>query len=192
VPGAIAIAVLALGLSLGADAKDSGGRTGASVPGATKDVAGALTYDTFTNSSCSQGSFFTLALGHLTISGPVHFTGVGFLDGAKHTTYSEDLGSGPATFDTKFSRDFVVESPPPPPSSTYTYVFDSSVFQGGTFVGRSITTIRCTGGAFAATNVWTGIPAPIPANDHPGLVALAALLAVAGAARLRRARRART
>lgn len=189
--GAIAVAALALGIASVAAAQGNGGMSGSPIGKADPIGPGSLTYDTFTASSCSQAAFATLALGHLTLVGPTRFDGVGYLDGVKHSTYSGDLKSGPATFDTDFSRDFITLFPPAPPSSTYTYVFFSSVYQGETFFGNSVTTIVCTAGTFSASNVWTAAPSPIPATGHSGLVALAALLAFAGAARLRRAHRAR-
>lgn len=182
---------LALGVAQVAAAQGNGAPRGAPTGKADPIGSGSLTYDTFSSSSCSQGAFSTLALGHLTLVGPTRFDGVGFLDGVRHSTYSGDLKTGPATFDTDFSRDFVVLFPPPPASSTYTYTFFSSVYQGDRMVGNSVTTIVCTSGTFSASNVWIAAPSPIPATGHPGLVLLAALLALAGAARLARARRTR-
>ncbi len=159
----------------------SGGISGPATPGA-KVASESLTYDNFTTSGCSQAGFSTLALGHLNIVGPVVIDGTTSLDGVSYDSYSLDLNTGPATFDTSFDRTF---APPPPGSSTYTFVFDSKASQGTREVGRSVTTISCANGAFSAVNVWIPRAEPIP-TGHPGAwVALALLLTAAGLARLR-------
>ncbi|MBK7331345.1 MAG: hypothetical protein IPI87_02635 [Betaproteobacteria bacterium] len=158
--------------------------SGPASPGA-KAASESLTYDSFTASSCSQGGFTTLAIGRLNIVGPVVIDGRTTLDGANYDSYLLDLNTGPATFDTSFDRTF---APPPPASSTYTFVFDSTARQGTRELGRSVTTIRCTNGAFSAINVWIPRAEPIP-TGHPGAwVALTLLLAAAGLARLRAGR----
>ena len=158
--------------------------SGPASPGA-KAASESLTYDSFTASSCSQGGFTTLAIGRMNIVGPVVIDGRTTLDGVNYDSYLLDLNTGPATFDTSFDRTF---APPPPASSTYTFVFDSTARQGARELGRSVTTIRCTNGAFSAINVWIPRAEPIP-TGHPGAwVALTLLLAAAGLARLRAGR----
>jgi hypothetical protein len=183
--GTIAAGLIAFAVALPASAAGgSGGIDGPATPGA-KATSESLTYDNFTASGCSQGAFFTLATGHLNIVGPVVVDGTTTLDGANYDTYSLDLGTGPDTFQTSFDRTFL---PPPPASSTYTFVFDSTTRQGTRELGRSVTTIRCTNGAFSASNVWIPRAEPIP-TGHPGAwVALALLLTAAGFARLRTGR----
>lgn len=155
--------------------------SGPASPGA-KAASESLTYDNFAVSDCSQAGFSTLAIGHLSIVGPVVVDGTTTLDGVSYDSYSLDLKTGPATFDTTFDRTF---APPPPASSTYTFVFDSRAREGTREVGRSVTTIRCTNGVFSAFNVWIPRAEPIP-TGHPGAwVALALLLTAAGFARLR-------
>ena len=159
----------------------SGGLSGTATPGA-KAASESLTYDNFAQSGCSQAGFFTLAIAHLNIVGPVVIDGTTTLDGMIYDSYSHDLGTGPATFDTIFDRVF---APLPPGSSTYTFVFDSRARQGSREVGRSVTTISCANGAFSAFNVWIPWAEPVP-TGHPGAwVALALLLTAAGLARLR-------
>ena len=192
-PGAIALAgavlvALALALALPAHAAHggSGGLLGSSAPEAKDASQGeSLTYDSFTGFNCSQGAFFTSAVGHLDIKGPVTVEGRTFLDGNAFDTYALDLGTGPATFPTDFSRTF---TSPAPSSSTYRFVFDSRAMQGKRLVGRSITTIVCQNGALSASNVWTTLE-PVPAGHPATWIALALLLAGAGGVRLR-ARRA--
>ena len=191
-PGAIALAgavlvALALALALPAHAAQggSGGLLGSSAPEAKDASQGeSLTYDSFTGFNCSQSGFFTSAVGHLTIRGAVTVEGRTFLDGKPYDTYTLDLGTGPATFPTDFSRTFAS----PPPSSTYQFVFDSRALAGKRQVGRSVTTIVCQNGVLSAANVWT-TPEPVPAGHPAAGAALALLLAGAAWARLR-ARRA--
>ena len=162
----------------------SGGLSGPATPGA-KAASESLTYDNFAQSGCSQAAFSTLAIGHLNIVGPVVVDGTTTLDGVIYDSYSLDLKTGPAIFDTSFDRAF---TPPPPASSTYTFVFDSTARQGERQVGRSVTTIHCANGAFSASNVWIPWAEPIP-TGHPGAWgALALLLTAAGLARLRAGR----
>lgn len=180
--GTIAAGLIALAVALPAVAAGgSGGISGPATPGA-KAASESLTYDNFTTSGCSQAGFSTLALGHLNIVGPVVVDGTTTLDGVNYDSYSLDLNTGPATFDTSFDRAF---APPPPGSATYTFVFDSTARQGSREVGRSVTTISCANGAFSAFNVWIPWAEPVP-TGHPGAwVALALLLTAAGLARLR-------
>jgi len=162
----------------------SGGLSGPATPGA-KAASESLTYDNFARSGCLQAAFSTLAIGHLNIVGPVVVDGTTTLDGVIYDSYSLDLKTGPAIFDTSFDRAF---TPPPPASSTYTFVFDSTARQGERQVGRSVTTIHCANGAFSAFNVWIPSAEPIP-TGHPGAWgALAFLLMAAGLARLRTGR----
>ena len=183
--GTLAAGLLAFALALPASAAGgSGGIFGPATSGA-KATSESLTYDSFTDSSCSQGAFSTLAIGHLNIVGPVVVDGTTTLDGAIFDSYSLDLKTGPATFDTTFDRTF---APPPPASSTFTFVFDSTARQGAREVGRSVTTIRCANGAFSATNVWIARVEPIPTGLPGAWVALALMLTAAGLARLRAVR----
>lgn len=190
-PGPVALAgaaLLALALALPAQAGPggSGGLLGPPAGGSKDASEGAsLTYDGFTGFNCSQSGFFTSAVGHLTIQGAATVEGRTFLDGKPYDTYTLDLGTGPATFPTDFSRTF---ASPPPSSSTYRFVFDSQTFAGKRQVGRSVTTIVCQNGVLSATNVWT-TPEPVPAGHPAAAAALALFLAGAGWARLR-ARRA--
>lgn len=178
--------LLAVAVALPAAAQGgSGGLAGPATPSG-KASSESLTYDSFTGFDCSQSGFFTAAIGHLDIVGPVNIDGTTLLDGHRYDSYSLDLGTGPATFPTDFSRTF---SPPPPASSTYTFVFFSTVRQGAREVGRSVTTIRCTAGAFSATNAWLPPLQPIPAGHPAAWATLALLLAAAGLARLRAGRR---
>jgi hypothetical protein len=183
--GTIAAGLIALAVALPAVAAGgSGGLSSTATPGA-KAASESLTYDNFAQSGCSQAGFFTLAIAHLNIVGPVVIDGTTTLDGMIYDSYSHDLGTGPATFDTIFDRAF---APPPPGSSTYTFVFDSKARQGSREVGRSVTTISCANGAFSAFNVWIPWAEPVP-TGHPGAwVALALLLTATGIARLRAGR----
>ncbi|MEO8485179.1 MAG: hypothetical protein ABI585_02470 [Betaproteobacteria bacterium] len=181
-----AVGALACTLAFGAAAQSSGGRAGPSL-GAPKIDLGELTYDSFSGFNCTQLGFFTDAVAHLTISGPVRFEGIGTLDGVAHDSYAENLGNGPDTFPSDFSRNFTLV-PPAPSSSTYTYVYDSTVFRANLPVGRSVTTIRCNDGAFSASNVWIGEGEPIPATGGAAAFALAFLLLATALARLRPAR----
>lgn len=184
----VGAALVALFLALPAHAGQggSGGLLGSSSPGSKYANDGeSLTYDSFSGFNCSQGAFFTSAIGHLDIKGPVIVEGRTLLDGKPFDTYTLDLGTGPATFPTDFSRTF---TSPAPSSSTYKFVFDSRAMQGKRQVGRSVTTIVCQNGALSAANVWTTLE-PVPAGHPATWAALALLLAGAGWVRLR-ARRA--
>lgn len=158
----------------------SGERTGGSLPGA-KASGESFTYDNFTNFNCSQAQFFTNATAHFNIVGDVVLDGVTKLDGTQYDTYSIPVTGGPDTFITNFSRNF---TPPPPGSSTYTFVFRSTVLQGTRRIGISETTIVCTNGALSAQNIWIAGGEPIPAGGPASWAALALLLAAAAAVRL--------
>ncbi|CAG0967840.1 hypothetical protein BURK1_01060 [Burkholderiales bacterium] len=167
-------------------ADGNGGRDGVSTPAGSKAAAGSLIYDSFTGFNCSQSGFVTSAVAHLDISGPVTGAGTTTLDGVPYDAYVVDnLGSGPDTFPTSFFRTF---TPPPPSSSTYVFVYTTIVTQNGAPLGQSITTIECADGAFSASNVWLGVPEPIPAGHPAAWAALALLLAGGGLARLARRR----
>ena len=109
--GTIAAGLIALAVALPAVAAGgSGGISGPATPGA-KVASESLTYDNFTTSGCSQAGFSTLALGHLNIVGPVVVDGTTTLDGVNYDSYSLDLNTGPATFDTSFDRAFAPRPP---------------------------------------------------------------------------------
>jgi len=175
---AVALATVAAAPAL---AQDGGRVGGASLPHA-KVSGESLTYDSFSNFTCSQTGFTTDAVAHMDIVGHVFIAGQTFLNGVPYDTYSADLLTGPDTFPTIFSRTF---TPPPPASSTYTFAFRSRVRQDDRFVGFSVTTITCANGAFSAVNAFEPAPPPIPAGTPAGWAALALLLAAAAALRLR-------
>lgn len=179
--------ILALAGALPATASPASGERigGPSIP-VVKALTNALTYDNFTNFNCSQSAFFTNATAHLDIQGDVVLSGTTTLDGVQYDTYALLVSpGGPDSFQTEFSRNF---SPPPPASSTYTFVFNSHVLQGGRRLGVSQTTITCANGAFSAVNVWFPGDEPIPAGGPAGWAALALLLAATAAAHLARRR----
>jgi hypothetical protein len=164
-----------------AHAQNGGRIDGTSLPH-VKAYGESLTYDTFSNFDCSQGSFTTDAIAHMDIAGHVFIDGQSYLNGVPYDTYTADLLTGPDTFPTTFSRVF---SPPPPASSTYEFIFRSRVRQDDRFVGWSVTTITCTNGALSAVNAFAPNEPPIPAGTPAGWAALALLLAAAAARRLR-------
>ena len=175
----VSLATLAAAPAL---AQDGGRIGGASLPH-TKVFGESLTYDTFTNFTCSQTGFTTDAVAHMDIAGHVFIDGQSFLNGLPYDTYTADLLNGPDTFPTVFSRVF---TPPPPASAIYTFEFRSRVRQDDRFVGWSITTITCgSGGTFNAVNTFDPADVPIPAGTPAGWAALALLLAAAAALRLR-------
>jgi len=185
---ATALVVLAIALATFAPAARaaSGERGGASVP-TTKAAGDSLTYDTFTNSSCSQAGFLTSAIVHLNISGPVQVDGQTLLNGVPYDTYAyPDIG--PDSYPADFVRPRTTPVADPPfgaTSNTYTFAFHSRVLQDGELIGTSITTITCTGGVFAAVNLWVKDAEPVPAGGPAGWTALVLLLAIAAARRLR-------
>lgn len=152
-------------------------------PGTKADIH-ALTYDNFVG-VCAGDSFTSTATGHLSAVGPVSAEGSTRLNGIGFDTYTLDLGTGPASFPTTFDRTF---APPPPASSTYVFEFMTTLRQGETTLGQSVTRISCTSGVFAAVNLWTPSPTGIPAGGPVAWAMLAALLAAAGALRLARRR----
>lgn len=141
----------------------------------------ALTYNSFSG-TCSQAAFFTTATGVDNANGTIDISQHNTLNGVAFDTASFSLGTGPFTFPTSFGRTF---TPPPPASSTYTFVFNSDVFQAGNFLGTSITTITCTGGVFSATNTFVAAGA-VPTLSEWSLILLALMLAGAGVYAFRR------
>jgi len=179
----LATALLVLGAVAASPAHaENGGRIGGASLPHVKAFGESLTYDTFTNTNCSQAGFTTDAVAHMDVNGHVFLDGQSFLNGQPYDTYAEDLLTGPDTFPTTFSRVF---SPPPPASSTYEFVFRSRVRQDDRFVGWSVTTITCSAGVFSAINVFQPNLPPIPAGTPAGWAVLALLLAAAAARRLR-------
>ena len=183
--GAVVAGLLAVVVSMPAPAQGgNGGREGPSASPGAKASGESLTYDGFSGFRCNEPEFSTSAMAHLDIVGPVKIDGGTTLNGIPYDTYSEDLGTGPDTFPTKFDRIFGA----PLGSANYTFVFRSSVIQGSRYVGLTITTIVCTGGALSATSAWHPAPEPIPAGDGATWAVLALLLAGVGLARLARRR----
>lgn len=148
----------------------------------TKLIDDALTYSSFSG-QCSQTAFEVFATGNLAVvGGPVLGPGSTTLDGLPYDTYTLTLGSGPATFSTKFDRVFAA----PLPSSSYEMVFTTRVLLGNVEQGVSVTTIRCSNGVASARNqAIPSAPSPIPAGGTAAWLVLALALASAAAARLR-------
>ena len=174
-------------LALPAQASSGGRIDGSSLP-LGKANGGSLTYDTFTTSSCSQDGFSTNAIARMTLAGHVVVSGQTLLDGVSYDSFSEDLETGPATFDTKFLRPRENDPPFGASSSTYTFVFNANVINEGRRVGTVVTTITCTSGAMTAASVWSALPEPVPALPPFGWALLALLLASAASLRLNRRR----
>jgi hypothetical protein len=182
---ALALAAWLASLCAASPAFSAGASGDRGIPSpAGKALANSLTYDNFAG-ACAIDAFSTIAKGHLSIAGAVVADGSTQLNGVLFDLYTLSLGSGPATFDTTFDRVF---TPPPPSSLTYTFVFTTSVRQGGRELGRSITTISCAAGIFSATNVWESFPEPVPAGDPASWALLASLLAAAAGLRIARRR----
>jgi hypothetical protein len=178
-----AVVVLAAVLAHPAHAS-SGGRVGGSSLPLAKAELGSLFYDTFTTASCSQNGFSAAAVAHMTISGQVRVAGQTYLDGVQYDAFSEDLGLGPATFDTTFLRPRPTDPPFGAASATYALVFNAIVFNDGVPVGTVVTTITCTNGAFSAASQFTvGVPG-VPAGHPASWAALALMLAAIAALRL--------
>ena len=182
---AIALGVLALGAMLPLPAHaSSGGRIGNASPPSLKADEGSLTYDTFTTSSCSQNGFSTNAIGHLSLTGQVNVAGNSLLDGVPYDAFSANLELGPADFDTAFFRPRDGDPPFGATSASYTFVFDAVVFNEGVPVGRTVTTVVCSNGAFSASSQWVPGSSSIPAGHPASWVLLALFLAVTAASRL--------
>lgn len=141
-----------------------------------------LTYSAFNSGTCSQAAFSVNATGNDAANGTVDIQGTTTLDGTSAGAFAFSLGPGPFTFPTSFSRNF---TPPPPASSTYTFVFNSNVFQAGNFLGTSVTTITCAAGVFNATNVWVAASS-IPTLSEWGLALLPLVIAAAAVVLFRR------
>ena len=162
----------------------SGGRIGAGSLPHAKAVGESLTYDSFSNFSCSQAGFTTDAIARMDIAGHVLVQGSTRLNGVPYDTYFDDLETGPDTFPTEFFRPRVGDPPFDAGSNSYTFAFSSRVTVDGRTVGTSVTTITCTAGAFSAFNEWIPGPEPVPAGHPAAWAALALLLAAAAARRL--------
>lgn len=156
------------------------GEPGAPLP-TEKLVQDALSYSGF-QGGCSQTAFLVNAVGSLQVTGgPVVGQGSTTLDGLPFDTYTLDLKTGPATFQTTFDRTFS----PVLPSSNYEMVFTTRVMLGGIEQGVSITTIRCRNGVvFARNRAIPASPPVVPVGGLPAWLALTLLLAAAAGSRL--------
>jgi hypothetical protein len=162
----------------------SGGRTGASLPYA-KALNESLTYDTFTNTSCSQAGFSTAAVAHLDIAGHIFVDGQTTLNGVPYDSYADDLQFGPDTFATTFFRPRVGDPAFGATSSSYTFTFRSRVRRDQEFIGTSVTTFVCASGVpVSVTNEWVPAVPPIPAGHPLAWAALALILAASAARKL--------
>jgi hypothetical protein len=177
--GALVVAAWGHG-ALAADG--SGGREGLSSVPSAKMFTGSLTYTNFGGSSCSETAFFTAATAHLNIAGFSNGAGSTTLNGLAYDVFVPNLGQGPDSFNTTFSRAFN----PPVASSTYTFVFKTVVTSEGRLVGTSVTTVECAGGGLSAISEWQPYALEVPAGQPATWVALTLLLAVAGARLARR------
>ena len=175
--------MLAAILASPAHAQNGGRAGGGSLPG-TKADGESLTYTDFSAFNCSQTGFTADAVAHLDIAGHIFIDGTTSLNGKPYDTYADDLAFGPDTFNTKFFRPRLNDPPFDAGSSTYTFEFVSRVRRDDEFLGYSVTTITCAGGAFSAVNAWQPAAPPIPTGHPVGWAALALLLAAAAAARL--------
>ena len=144
-----------------------------------------LTYTNFTGGSCTQTGFSVNATGNDNANGTVNVNVTGTVNGATFTSGSFNLGPGPFTFATSFGQPTFTS--PAPTSNTYTVVFNSNVFQGGQFLGTSVTTIQCTAGVLSATNVFN-LAASLPTMSEWSLALMALLVALAGGVFLYRRR----
>lgn len=167
-----------------AAAAQSGERAGTGPTVDVKSSYAALRYFDFQlgAATCSQGGFSVDATVSTDIVGPFQQSGRTTLDGAPYDTYTLKDDTGPFVDSTNFSRTF---APPPPASSSYEFVFLTTVVQNGAQLGVSRTRIVCEGGVLAASNQWIAAYTPIPVGTPAGVALLAAGLALAGVARLR-------
>jgi hypothetical protein len=165
----------------------NGGRagTGAGLPPVAKATPPSLRYSNFLvgAATCGTAGFSVDATVSTDIVGLFSQSGRTLLDGVQFDTYTLPDDTGPFVDDTNFSRSF---SPPPPASSTWEFVYLTTIVQGGRQLGVSRTTIRCTSGILSASSQWIPAYAEVPVGTPAGLAWLAALLALAAFARLRK------
>lgn len=180
------LAVLVAAASSAAFAAN-GGRTsfGAGVPPVAKASSPSLRYSNFLvgAATCGTSGFSVDATISTDIVGLFSQSGRTLLDGVQFDTYTLPDDTGPFVDDTAFFRNF---SPPPPTTSTWEFVYLTTVTQSGRTLGVSRTTIRCTGGILSAANEWLSATAEVPVGTPAGLALLSALLALAAFARFRK------
>jgi len=165
----------------------SGGRTsfGAGLPPVAKAASPSLQYSNFLvgAATCGVGGFSVDATISTDIVGPFSQSGRTLLDGAPFDVYTLPDDAGPFVDDTEFFRNF---TPPPPITSTYEFVYLTTVTQSGRMLGVARTTIRCTNGVLSASSDWLPAFAEVPVGTPAGLALLAAALAFAAFARFRK------
>jgi len=181
------LAALVLAASPAARA-DHGGRTsfsGGGVPAVSKAASPSIRYSDFLvgAATCGANGFSVDATISTDIVGLFSQSGRTLLDGVQYDTYTIPDDVGPFVDDTNFFRSF---SPPPPTSSTWEFVYLTTVTQSGRTLGVSRTTIRCTSGVLAASSQWLPAHAEVPVGTPAGLALLSALLALAAFARFRK------
>ena len=139
---------------------------------AVSAALGSLDYTGFAG-TCSNTGFSTTANASASFPGTVSVTGATQLNGTAYDTYGFSLGS-PSAFSTGFGRTFTA----PLASSTYTFVFVSTVSLGSERQGATTITINCNAGVFSATSVWQAAPPVIVPVGSPALYGLIGMLLV--------------
>lgn len=186
-PGIVALFAAFLAAALPVAQAADGGRAsfGTGLPPVAKTGLPSIQYSDFLvgAATCGVNGFSVDATISTDIVGLFSQSGRTLLDGVQYDTYTIPDDVGPFVDDTIFSRNF---SPPPPTTSTWEFVYLTTVTQGGRTLGVSRTTIRCTSGVLSASSQWLSASAEVPAGTPAGLALLSALLALAAFARFRK------